>query len=76
MIPSRPGPRLGDHVEIEVIEVTDDDHMIVSLMGRLFRTRTQINMHLHAGDRLHVKVTAIEPLRFQILKNFGFERSI
>lgn len=62
---------VGEFVEIEIIEVVSPGSFIVNIDGSLMRVRSQLDSRPQPGDRLRVKVVALEPLKFQTVRGSG-----
>jgi hypothetical protein len=59
---------LNEFIEVEIIEVLEAGSCIVSIDGSLIRVRSQLDSRPKQGDRLRVKVVALEPLKFQTVR--------
>ena len=60
--------RLHEILEVEVLEITPDGACIVNIDGSLLRVRSQMDTSPKPGDRIRVKVIALEPLKFQTVR--------
>jgi hypothetical protein len=59
--------RIGDHVWAQVMEHVGEQELIVSFYGDLIRVRNESLRQLHLGDKVLVRVAAINPLAFQLV---------
>ena len=60
--------RLHEILEVEVLELTSDGACIVNIDGALLRVRSQLDSSPKPGDRIRVKVVALQPLKFQTIR--------
>lgn len=59
--------KLGQEVTAQVEELLPDDHLIVNFKGDLMRVSNLSQMIVEVGESVRLKVTAVNPLAFQLL---------
>lgn len=59
--------RIGDLVWAQIVEFVGADECIVSFQGDLIRVRNESMNKLSINEKILVRVTAINPLAFQLL---------
>ena len=57
--------QLGNDVAVEIIEDLGEDAYVVSINGKLLRTRCRLNKKPQIGETIFCRVTAVKPLAFQ-----------
>ncbi len=67
--------QLGEPVEATVVEILDERELILRVGGgpdepasRIMRVANGTRRALVPGDKVHLRVTAIDPLRFQYIE--------
>lgn len=72
---AHPRFQLGQLIQAKVIENLSSTTLVVDIQGSLFRVRNQSGHYWKAGDEISLKVTALNPIEFQILTAVrGFDR--
>ena len=59
--------KLGDIVQASVVERVSGEVFIVNFNGRLMRVKNSSGLPMQADQGVKLRVTAIEPLAFQIV---------
>jgi len=58
--------RLGDRVEVKVVEVQRDGSMVVEFQGDLIRVQNRTQQFFQAEQSIALVVTAIRPYAFRL----------
>lgn len=66
---------VGQSVTAKVVEIIVGDVLVVDIDGHLFRVRNRTDRRWKAQEQIHLRVTALNPIEFQILSApKGFDR--
>lgn len=70
--------RLGEIVTLEIIEALPEGRYIVSIDGKLIRTKPFLAYTPKPNEFIRAKVTSINPLGFQAITNLriGLNRNV
>ena len=69
----------GDVIEVHVSELLSESEVIMSFQGDLLRVQNQSRLRLEVGQKLSCRVSAVNPLRFEIMQappSFKIDRTI
>jgi len=70
--------QLGDEVLLEILEALPEGRFIVSVDGKLLRTKPILNHIPRAKELIRAKVVSVEPLSFKAVPatKSGYSRDI
>jgi ribosomal protein L19 len=60
--------KLGDTINVQIIEVIDGETFIVSFSGDLIRVKNSSTKDLRVQTEVKVRVMSLSPLQFQLVR--------